>query len=319
MRIIAFAAAFAAMAAAASIAAAQDYPVRAVKLIVPLPPGGSSDSVARILADHLATVWKRSVVVENRAGGNTVIGTAAVARAAPDGYTLMLATPSLSTLKALFKQPSVDVEKEIAPISQLTYSPYVVAVNIGLAVNTLADLIAYAKKNPGVLNYGTFAAGQQLPSELFRKVAGVDLFRVPYQGEAPAMTALASGDVQMVLTTTVTAQSMIAAGRVKALAVTTSQRSPTMPQVPTMAEAGLPEYDVSVWFGLVAPAHTPLDIRRKLADEVARFVKKPDVISRLAAIGLTAQSSTPEEFARFISVQIKQWVEVAQFAAIEPQ
>jgi len=301
------------------LASALDYPTRPVRVIVPLPPGGATSTVARIFADHFSVVWKQPIVVENRPGGNTVIGTAAVAHSAPDGYTLMLAAPSLSTFKALFKQPSVDVEKDLAPISQLASFPFVLAVNVELPVNSLSELIAHAKKNPGKLNYGAFAAGQMLPSELFKKVAGIDLFRVPYQGEALALTALARGDVQVLLTTPVTAQAMIDADRVRALAVTTSERSPTMPEVPTMAEAGLPEFDSSNWFGLVAPANTPLEIRRKIADEIAVFVKRPDVIGRDATLGLTPRSTTPEEFARLVSSEIKRWSEVAQFAAIEPQ
>jgi tripartite-type tricarboxylate transporter receptor subunit TctC len=301
------------------LASALDFPTRQVRVIVPFPPGGATDTVARILADHFSAVWKQPVIVENRPGGNTVIGAVAVAHSVPDGYSLMLAAPSLSTFKALFKQPSVDVEKDLAPISQLTSYPLVLAVNAGLPVNTLSEFIAYAKKNPGKLNYGAAAASLMLSSELFKKVAGIDLLRVPYQGEALALTALARGDVQLVLTTTVTAQAMIHAGLVKALAVTTSERSPTMPEVPTMAEAGLPEFDASNWFGLVAPANTPLEIRRKIADEIAVFVKRPDVIGRYATLGLTPRSSTPEEFARLVSSEIRRWSEVAQFAAIEPQ
>jgi tripartite-type tricarboxylate transporter receptor subunit TctC len=303
----------------ANIAPAADFPTRQVRVIVPFPPGGPTDTVALILADHFSAVLKQPVIVENRPGGNSVIGTAAVAHSAPDGYTLMLASPSLSTFKVLFKQPSVDVEKDLAPISQLTSFPFVLAVNANLPVDSLSEFIAHAKKNPGKLNYGAFAAGQMLPSELFKKVAGIDLFRVPYQGEALAMTALARGDVQVVLTTIMTAKPMVDAGRVKGLAVTAAERSPTLPEVPTMAEAGLPEFDASNWFGLVAPANTPLEIQRKVADEIAVFVKKPDVIGRYATLGLTPRSSTPEEFARFISSEIKRWSEVAQFAAIEPQ
>jgi tripartite-type tricarboxylate transporter receptor subunit TctC len=298
---------------------ATDYPAHAVKIIVPFPPGGATDTVARILADHFSAVWKQTVVIENRPGGNMMIGTVALARSAPDGYTLMLVTTSISTFKALLKQPSVDVERDLAPVSQLTSMPIVLTINVELPVNALSEFISYAKINPGRLNYGAFALGQRLPSELFKKIAGVDLFPVPYQGEALAVTALARGDIQVLLCSPGTVQPMLNAGRVKALAVTGPERSATMPDVPTMAEAGLSKFDPNSWFGLMAPANTPRDIQQKLADEIAKFVKQPEVISRYTALGLVPHSSSPEEFSHFVSTEIKQWSEIARFAAITPQ
>src|SRR5579872_1853784 len=177
MKLIAYALLAINLALTANIAGAADYPEHPIKIIVPNPPGGSADIVARILGEHLSNVWKQAIVVENRPGGNTAIGTTHVARSTPDGYTLLLAAPSFPTFKVLFKQPGFDVEKDFALISQIMSSPLVLAVNAALPVHSLSEFIAYAKKNPGKLNYGTFAAGQLLDTELFRKAADIDLFR----------------------------------------------------------------------------------------------------------------------------------------------
>lgn len=300
----------------ADIAHSQDYPARPIKIIVPNPPGGSSDIAARMLAKHLSAVWNQPVVVENKPGAKGVIGTSIVVRSPADGYTLLLGVPSLSTFKIYLKEPEFDVEKDLAPISELMISPYVVAVNARLPVTNIAELIDLAKKNPGKLNYGAFGGGQILATELFKKITGIDMFRVPYQGEAPAITGLASNDVQVVFATEVTVRAMIDSGQVRALAVSTAIRSPSMPNVPTIAEAGGPDYDVGLWFGLLAPANTPLAIWSKLAKEIADFTRKPEVIARLLPFGFTPKSSTPDEFGRLISAETQRWIEVARFAAI---
>ena len=239
--------------------------------------------------------------------------------AAADGYTLLLGTPSLSTFKIYLKNPEFDVEKDRAPISELMVSPYVIAVSAKLPATNIAELIDLAKKNPGKLNYGSYGGGQILATELFKKMAGIDLVRVPYQGEAPAMTGLASNDVQVVFATAVTARPMMGAGTVRALAVSTATRWPAMPSVPTVAESGGPNYVADLWFGLLAPANTPSEIRQKLAKEVAAFARKPEVIARFLQLGFTPKSSTPDEFGRLISRETQRWIEVARFASIVPQ
>jgi tripartite-type tricarboxylate transporter receptor subunit TctC len=301
------------------IAHSQDYPSRPIKIIVPNGAGGSSDIAARILSDHLSKVWNQPVVVENKPGGNTAIGISAVVHSAADGYTLLLGTPSLSTFKIYLKSPEFDVGKDLAPISQLMVSPYVIAVSAKLPASNIAELIDLAKKNPGKLNYGSYGGGQILATESFKKMAGIDLVRVPYQGEAPAMTGLASNDVQVVFATAVTSRPMMESGTVRALAVSTATRWPSMPSVPTVAESGGPNYVADLWFGLLAPANTPSEIRQKLAKEVAAFTTKPEVIDRFLQLGFTPTASTPDEFGRLISEETQRWIEVARFASIVPQ
>ena len=303
----------------AGSAHAQDYPSRPIKLIVPNPAGGSSDIAARVLSEYLSKALSQPVVVENRPGASTLIGASAVAHAAPDGYTLLLGTPSLSTFKVYLKNPGIDVEKDLAPISQLMTSPYVIAVNAKLPATNIAELIDLAKKKPGKLNYGSYGGGQILATELFKKMTGVDLVRVPYQGEAPAMTGLAGNDVQVVFTTAVTARPMMAAGTVRALAVTTATRWPPMPDVPTVAQAGGPNFVSDIWFGVMAPANTPSGIREKLAKDVAAFAAQPEVGKRFLQLGFTPKSSTPDEFGRLISADTQRWIDVARFASIMPQ
>jgi tripartite-type tricarboxylate transporter receptor subunit TctC len=305
--------------AAAGTARSQDYPSRAIKIIVPNAVGGSSDIAGRMLSEHLAAVWNQPVVVENRPGGNAAIATSMVARSAADGYTLLLGTPSLSTFKVYLKNPGFDVEKNLAPISELMVSPYVIAVNAQLPANNITDLIALARNNPGKLNYGSYGGGQILATELFKQMAGIDLLRVPYQGEAPSIIGLASNDIQVLFATAATVQPMIEAGKVKAIAFSTDARLKTMPDVPTIMESGGPPYDVGLWFGVLAPANTPPEIRQKLAKEVAAFAGKQDVIDRFLPLGFTPKASTPDGFSRLIAADTKRWIDVARFASIVPQ
>jgi tripartite-type tricarboxylate transporter receptor subunit TctC len=308
-----------ALASPADIAHAQDYPARTIKLVVPNAPGGSSDIAGRMLSDDLAAAFNQPVVVENKPGANTAVAVSSVIHAAADGYTLLIGTPSLPTFKIYLKNPDFDVEKDLAPISELMVSPFVVAVNAELHVGTIGELIDLAKKNPGKLNYGAFGGGQILATELFKKMAGIDIVRVPYQSEAPAIAGLASNEVQVVFATAVTVQPMAQTGRVKAIAVSTATRLPTMPDIPTIAESGGPPYDVGVWFGLLAPANTPAPIQQKLAQEVAAFARKPDIIARFLPLGFTMKSSTPDEFRHLIAEEQQRWIDVARFASIVPQ
>jgi tripartite-type tricarboxylate transporter receptor subunit TctC len=319
LQAIAAALTFVALASPADIAHAQDYPARTIKLVVPNAPGGSSDIAGRILSDYLAAAFNQPVVVENKPGANTAVAVSSVIHAAADGYTLLIGTPSLPTFKIYLKNPEFDVEKDLAPISELMVSPFVVAVNAELHVSTIAELIDLAKKNPGKLNYGAFGGGQILATELFKKMAGIDMVRVPYQSEAPAIAGLASNEVQVVFATAVTVQPMAQTGRVKAIAVSTATRLPTMPDIPTIAESGGLPYDVGVWFGLLAPANTPSPIQQKLAQQVAAFAKKPDIIARFLPLGFTMKSSTPDEFRHLISEEQQRWIDVARFASIVPQ
>ena len=298
---------------------AQDYPSAPVKIVIPFPPGGSTDLVGRLLAVYLNNQWKQTVIVENRPGGNGMLGPTFVARSKPDGYTILLAAPSIATAVTSMKDMPINPEKELDGVSQLIHTEYVVAVNSKLPVKTLQELIAYAKANPGKLNYGSFAVGSQLTTEFFKSIAGIDMAHVGYKGEALMVQAVAQGEVQVGLATTVTLKEPAARGEVRILAVTGDTRSKVFPNVPTAEEAGLPGFDTTVWFGLFAPAGTSMDIKRKIAAEVAGFVKQQEVISKMEAFGLTPRASTPEAMSRHLSQDIKRALEVAKKAGIEPQ
>ncbi len=298
--------------AAAAQSGAAAYPSKSVRIVIPFPPGGTADLLARLFADHLANTYKITTIPESRPGGGTVPSTAAVAAAEPDGYTLLLGSPSLATYKVFFKNPSVDTERDLAPISLMMVSPYVLAVSASVPAKTLGEVIAYAKANPGKLRYGGYGS-QYLATEFFKQIAGVDLYHIGYKGDAPAITALMTDEIQFLLSVPLTLKPHVDSGKVRALSSSmTTMRSPGMPSVPNTTEAGLPGFDVSIAFGLVAPARTPMDIRAKLANDVAQFVKKPDVVSKFQQAGFQPVSSTPDEYSKMLSTDIRRWVEIAK-------
>ena len=290
----------------------QEFPSRTVTIVVPFPAGGGSDAIARLLANHLEQRWKRSVIVDNRPGGSSVIGTTAVARAEPDGYTLLFTAPTLTVFKATMKNPPLDVEQSFAPISQVITSPYLVAVNASLPVKTMSEFIAYAKSNPGKLNYGTIAGGAHLAIDLIRTLAGLDMVAVPFKGSVPLVTALARDDVQFGLDAIITLKPLIDSGKIRAIAVTSAERVPTMPELQTVAEAGVPGYKSAFWFGLLAPARTPNEIVHKIYEGVAEFMQRPDIISRMRDLGYFPVGSTPDQFRGFITSEIALWDKVAR-------
>lgn len=300
-------------------AQAQDYPARPLKLIMPFPPGSSTDLMARMLAEHLSGALKQPAVVENRPGGNTVVAALAVIRSAPDGHTLLIGVPSLATFRVFFKNPVVDTERDLAAIARVMVSPYVLAINASVPASTLGEFIAYARANPGKVKYGGYG-GQLLASEYFKQITGTDLYHVGYKGDVQSVHALAANEIQFLLSVPLTLKAHVDAGRVRALSTSAASiRSPGMPNVPTSAEAGLPGFDVSISFGLLAPAGTPLEIRRRLAAEVAAFIRKPEVASRLKSFGFEPLSSSPEEYSKLISDEIQRWGEIAKRLSIEAE
>ena len=306
--------------AASFSASAQDYPAKAIHLIVPQTPGGFADATGRFLAEHFAKTFNQPAVVENKPGGNSMIGTAYVARATPDGYTLLVGVPSLSIFSAILKNPEIDAVRDLAPVSQLMAVPLLVAVNAKMPVSNLGEFVAYVKKVPGELNYGAAGAALMLNTEHLLGKAGLKMTRVNYVGEAQAVPALANNDIQLVLATGAGLAAMVQAGRVKVLATTSgSLRSPSMPNVPSATESGLKGFDVVSWMGLLAPANTPLPVRRKIADAVATFGKDPAVKDRFSKAGGIPFTSTPEQFTRFITEENRTWNEVAKRAGVEKQ
>jgi len=301
-----FFAASAALLLCAAPSHAADYPSEPIKLIVPFSPGGSVDTVARILGQELTKELGQSIVVENRAGAGGNIGFETVAKAKPDGYTLLLASSPLAVNISLYKSLGYDPKTSFAPISLIALQPNVLVVNPDLPVKTVAELIAYAKANPGKLNFGSsgLGASQHLTGELFKRRTGVNMVHVPYRGGGPAMTDLVAGRIQLMFETIPSATPYITSGQLRPLAVTVETRSPQLPDVPTMAEAGVKDFVSRGWLGLAAPAGTPQPIIDKLNLAVAKALAVPAISKRLTELGLVVEGSSPAAFSSFLDAEI---------------
>ena len=300
---------------------AQNYPQRAVRIVVPSSPGGGTDILARVLADHFAKTLGGQFFVENRPGAGQSIGIEAVARSAPDGYTIVMVASTLALNPIMFKSVRYDPVKDFAPISQVASLPNVLLVHPSLPVTTLKELIALAKQKPGELHYASAGVGTSphMGVELLKHMAGINLVHVPFRGTGPAVTETVGGHVPIVLSNTLTAKSLIEGGQLRALAVTGAKRAEGLPDIPTMAEAGVPGYEALQWYGLLAPAGTPPEIVQRLYAETAQALKLPEIKARLASDGAEAVGSTPPDFARFIKNEIDKWTNVARVANIQPE
>ncbi|HEX9472046.1 MAG TPA: tripartite tricarboxylate transporter substrate binding protein [Bradyrhizobium sp.] len=311
--------AFALMSALASDRALALYPERIVKIVVPFAPGGGTDVVARTLAQEIARDLGVSVIVENKPGAGTIIGTQTVATSEPDGYTLLMGTFANAVNPSLNAKLPYDPHKDFAPVALIARSFNIVVVNPKSPFQSIADLIAAAKADPGKLSYGTYGTGTSahLAGELFKNLAKVDLTTVPYKGAAPAITDLLSGQIQVMFTTVASAASLIAAGQLRALAVTSAERSPAFPQLPTVAEAGVPGYAAESWYGLFAPARTPKDIIDRLNKSAAAAVQS-EAFKRLGVNeGLVMVARPPEELDRYFRSEEERWRKVIQDAGIK--
>ncbi len=292
---------------------AETWPSRSIKLIVPFPAGGAADTIARIYGDKLSEALKQPVVVENKAGAGTAIAADAAAKADPDGYTLSLAPAGqLTILPHVNKSINYDPFKSFAPVSLLASVPYVVAASPDTPISNLKELVAAAKKDPGKFTYSSCGPGTlcHLSGELFKSLTGTDLLHVPFKGSAPAMNALLGNQVNLAFDTLTVLAPQIRDGKVKGLAVTSRERSPLLPNVPTAAEAGVSNFVVDSWFGLVVPAATPASIIQRLNTEVVRIGNLPDVRERLGTQGLTVTTSTPEAFTLAIRADYERWGKV---------
>lgn len=291
------------------VAWAQDYPVRPIRIIVPFSAGGPTDGQARVLAFKLSEALKQTVYVENRAGGASNIGTDYVAKAAPDGYTLLFTSVTLALNPSLFDKLPFNPVKDFAPITLFSFAPSVLAVHPGLPVRDVKELISLLKINPGKYSFASGGNGstQQLAGERMKLMAGVQANHIPYKGEAPAMTDLIGGHVSMIFANITTAAPYIHTGRIKPLAVTSAKRSPVLPDVPTMAESGLPGFDVVAWFGVLAPAGTPREIVQKLNTAMVKIIKSPEMSAKITAEGGTPAANSPEEFATFLNAEVPRW------------
>ena len=293
-------------------ATAQNFPAKPVRLIVPFAPGGPADIQARLIGPKLTEAWGQPVVVENRAGGNTIIATELTARADPDGHIVLVVSAGFTINVSLYSKLPYDSLRDFAPVTQLTSGPAIVVVHPSLPVRSVKELIQLARSRPGQLTYASAGLPSQLAVELFKVMTGTDLVHVPYKGAAPAMIDLIAGHVQVSFPTIIGAFSHVQAGRLRALATTGAKRAPAAPDLPTMMEAGVPGYEAANWFGTVVPAKTPAAIVAKLSQEIARALRLPDVRERLLVQGMEPTSSTPEAFSAYIRSEITKWAKVVK-------
>lgn len=299
----------------ATPAAAQDsYPAKPLKIVVPFPPGGAADSFARLIGARLADAWGQPVVVENKAGAGGQIATQAVAQAPADGHTLLVVTVGHAVNPSLYARLPYDTERDLVPVARLATVPSVLLVNPAVPATSVKELLALAKARPGGLSYASSgnATTSHVAAALLARQAGLDLLHVPYKGSAPAITDLISGQVQLMIDPLVSAQQHVKAGKLRALAVSTARRSPQAPELPTLAEAGVPGYDFSAWFLLLAPARTPAAVVARLNEQVARSLATPELRERYAALGAEAGSGTPAELQAFVAAEVKRYAQLVR-------
>ena len=301
--------------ALATPAAAQTYPVKPVRLVVPFPPGGSLDFAGRLIAQKLTEMWGQSVVVENKPGAGGNIGADLVAKAPADGYTILLGALSTHAVNpSLYAKMPYDAAKDFAPITLIAVTPNVLVVNANSPVQNVKEFIAYTKANPGKLSFGSGSNGSagHLAGELYKVETGTDAVHIPYKGGAPATQALMAGDTQFMFDNLANAMAQVKGGKLRALAVTTAKRSALAPELPTMAEAGLPGFDISTWYGLFAPAGTPPAIVAKWNADVTRILNMPDVRARFVADGAEPAPNSPEQFAQFIAAELTKYARIVK-------
>jgi len=284
---------------------AQQYPTRPLRIISPNPPGGGVDNGARMVAEILRKALGQPVVVENKAGGNTSIGTLAVARSAPDGYTMLFTSDAYVVLPLITTKLPYDIAKDFVPVASLAYAPYLMLIHPSIPVNSVQQFIAYAQSKSGRLNFGSsgMGGGSHICGEVFKQMTGVSMTHIPYKGGGPALTDLMSGQIDATWTTVNAAAAQVKAGRVKALAVTSEARWPSLPDVPTFAEAGLPEFQEKAWLGLFMPAGTPRAVVDRVNGEISKFLRTPEARATLEAQGLSPLLTTPEQFAETLRRQ----------------
>ncbi len=310
----AFLVSFVALASVSAPAAdGQVYPSKPIHFVVPYPAGGPLDTVARLLGQKVSESVKQPVIVENKAGAGGNIGAEAVAKSAPDGYTILMGAVATHAVNpTLYAHIPYDPVRDFAPVTQVASTPNVLVVNPSIPVASVQEFIAYAKAHSGQLNFGSGSTGSagHLAGELFKSMAGVEMTHSPYKGAAPAMQDLIGGQIQLMFDNLASALTQVRAGKVKALAVTTAKRSALAPDLPTIAESGLPGFDISTWFGIFAPAGTPRDVLERLHAEFTRALAMPDIREKMLNLGAEPVASTPDEFAAYIRSEAAKYARV---------
>jgi tripartite-type tricarboxylate transporter receptor subunit TctC len=307
--------------AASAAAAAADYPARPLRLVVPYAAGGSTDLVARIVGMRLSERLGQQVVIDNRTGAGTLIGTDIVAHSVPDGYTLLMATPPLAVNPALYPRVPYDLQRDFAAVTNVASSSNVLAVHPSLPAASVRQLIALMKAKPAYYTYGSSGVGgaSHLAMALFDSMAGVEAVHVPYKGGAPAVTDLVAGRLALAMANLTTAQPHVRAGRLRALGVGTRARTPLFPELPTIAEAGVPGYEANNWNGIVVPRGTPRPVIERLQRDVAAILREPATAERLAAGGLDPVGDSPAEFAAYLKAEAAKWGKLVRTASIKPE
>ena len=308
------------LAAAASAAGAQPYPSKPITIVVPFAAGSGTDSITRIVAQYLSVALNQSVVVENKVGASGALAATYVARAAPDGYTLLMATNSTHSANPhLFKNLGYDPVKDFAPVARLGSYVFMLVVGKDVPVTTLQELVAYAKANPGKLTYASGNTTGIVAGETFKSKAGVDILHVPYKSTPPAINDVLGGRISMIVIDMAPGIEHVRAGNFRALAVTTKERSALLPDLPSLAEAGIPGYDVTSYAALFAPAGTPKEIVDRLNAEIQKIIADPEAKKRIAVTGFDAFSGPPESLAAFVQTELVNWGKLIKDAGIEPQ
>jgi len=314
LKSIARAAALTLMCLAAHPAFAQAWPSKPIRYVVPFPPAGATDILARIVAEKISPPLGQQVVVENRPGAAGNLGTELVARSAPDGYTVLMATAAQSINETLYTKLSFSFARDLAPIALIAHVPNIMEVHPSVPAKTVKEFIALAKAHPGQINYASSGSGTSihLSAELFKIMTGVDMVHVPYKGSGPALTDLMAGQVSVMFDNLPSSMAFIKSGRLRPIAITTATRYPGLPDIPTIAESGVPGYEAIAWFGMVGPAALPRDVVTRLNAEVNRAVNLPDVQERFAQQGAIPEPLTPEKFGTFIQGEIAKWAKVVK-------
>ncbi|HTD91996.1 MAG TPA: tripartite tricarboxylate transporter substrate binding protein [Burkholderiales bacterium] len=307
---------------AAGVHAQTAYPTKPVRIIVPFPPGGPTDTVTRIIGPKLSEALSHQIIIDNRGGAGGATGTELVAKSTPDGYTILAGTiGGLAVSPTLNPRLGYNTLRDLAPITQLVNVAYIVTLHPSVPAKSMQELIALARARPGKLNYGTSGAGTgpHLAGELLNMMAGINIVHIPYKGSAPAQTALMSGEVDITFENTLIILPQVKSGRLRPIAATGSQRSKLMPDLPTVAESGLPGFSASGWYGMLAPIATPKDIILKLNTEITRVLRMPDIADRLNALAAEPAPGAPEQFSAFIRSEIDKWAKVVKAANMKAE
>ena len=303
-----------------SLAVAQEFPERTVRIVVPYPPGGFNDTLARVVGERLSKTWNQPVVVENRPGGNTTLGNNLVAKSPPDGYTILITPLPFSALPGLYgPQLPYDALKDFSPLVLAGNTQNVLAVRNDLPVNNVGELLDYARKNPGKLNYGSTGSGSSnhLSMELLMRMTDTKMTHIPYKGSAPATMAILAGEIDVLFDNIPNSLPQLKAGKMKAIAVTGIQRSVLFPTVPTVAESGVPGYEVNVWFGMQLPGGTPKPLVERMNRDIVRVLKEPDIIKRFREQGVEVIASSPAAFSQLVQSEVVKWTQVIRDANIK--